>query len=266
MSLRVNNLASFGGGSGAITVNITASVNDFVLKNHAAVAGAFASAGNGRVVRVFLSNAVIIGSTSTSTAGFSTGSGWGSNWTVDIIVASGSARIQGKGGVGGNGEHRTGGGNPFFMGGGGGGAGTQVGGIGQPTANPIPPGTSTQAGTGTATAGGTGGTCSTTDGTTPTGSPTAGGAGGAALEATSGGPNVLLKPAAGATLEVWGGGGGGGGAFTTNTGGAGGGPGLAGSAGGGSGGAGGAAGAKYSTPGAATITETGPGTIDDRGA
>ena len=261
MSLRVNNLSSFGGNAPMdLIVNITGSTNDFVLKNHAAVSPYFAQPGRGRDVLVFLTSGVIVGSTSTSTAAFSTGSGWGSGWgSVQIIVASGSARIQGKGGAGGVGFQRgtlvesvceAGG----LRGGGGGGAGTQVG-----------AGANASGSSGTATAGGSGGTANPAgncnfalDGN---GLP-----GGVALEATSGGPNVQLRPAAGQTLEVWGGGGGGGGSSSGATaGGAGGGPGLDGAAAA-SGSAGGAHGKAYSTPGAATITEIGPGTVDDRGS
>lgn len=257
---RARRFRSFAGARPVVlNVSITVSTDNVVLSS---LFTAGQISGNNGHVNVTISNGVIIGSTSTSTAAFLSGSGWGTGWTVDILVPSGSARIQGKGGNGGTGADRFtfAEGNCDFggdMGGGGGGAGTTVG-----------SGASNGGGAGTATSGGAGGAASTSGNCAPANNSVAGGSGGNALEATSGGPSLFLRPSVGATLEVWGGGGGGGGAGGAGspTAGAGGGPGLDGAAGGGANGKpGGANGLAYSTPGAATITESGPGTIDDRG-
>ena len=250
-----------------ILLSISSSENDYVLYDKLSAAGhspGTATPGSGRtIIRVTISNSVIVGSTSTSTAAFRThdgdtyGSGWSAADCQIIAAGTNTGTIQGKGGAGGSGSDFTTGSGEEFGGGGGGGAGTQVGaaglkgGVGANDGNP-----------GTASAGGTGGTKGGPAAGVDGGS--AGGAGGVALEASSGGPNITLRPEIGATLRVWGGGGGGGGGFD-NTGGTGGGPGLDGNADASATNAGGANGNAYSTPGAATITETGPGTIDDRG-
>lgn len=249
------------GGAAARSVGLSIGVST----NNYDVAAAVAAAGRsiaqtGLNVVISIANGVIVGSTSTSVAALRTNSGWGAGPPVRIIVPSGSARIQGRGGNGGSGLQRgTTGDSPCdtpggLRGGGGGGAGTNGG-----------TGGSASGGAGTASGGGSGGT-NAPSGTCNYALETTGGTGGPAIEATSGGPSIVLEPASGATLEVWGGGGGGGGSNTAGgAGGAGGGPGLDG-ANAASGNPGGAHGKAYSTPGAATITEAGAGTIDDRGA
>lgn len=269
--LRVTNLTGFGQASwisAMIELTVSASENDYVVFTEALAAattrGPDEDVGNGEVI-VYLDDSVVIGSTSTATGGLVTGSGWGAGWRVRIIIRSGdSARIQGKGGVGGVGRisNVTG----EAMGAGGGGAGTQAGaghvyGASQPDIN--------DGQNGTATAGGAGGTSAVTIDADATAA-AAGGVGGPAIVVTAdaNAPPVTLEPESTATLEVWagGGGGGGGGSGASISGGAGGGPGLSGSTPGGTTpGAGGAAGSAYVQTGN-TITEAGDGTIDARGA
>ena len=267
MSLRINNLIGFGGGpkTRTIILAVSSSENDYVLYDKLSAAGhnpGSATQGGGKtVIKSVCSNSIFLGSTDTGHAAVRThdgdtyGAGWAeADWQI-ITEGTDTATIEGKGGAGGTGSDFTTGSGEEFGGGGGGGAGTQVGaaglkgGVGANDGNP-----------GTASAGGTGGTKGGPSAGVDGGS--AGGAGGVALEASSGGPNITLRPASGATLRIWGGGGGGGGGNAGVVGGTGGGPGLDGGAGSAGGGANGLA---YSTPGAATITETGPGTIDKRG-
>ena len=267
MSLRVTSGSGFPRPWRTISLLVGSSENDYVLYDKLSAAGhnpGNATFGGGRtVIRSVCSNGIFLGSTDTGHAAVRThdgdtyGAGWAeADWQI-ITEGTNTATIQGKGGPGGTGSDFTTGSGEEFGGGGGGGAGTQVGaaglkgGVGANDGNP-----------GTASAGGTGGTKGGPSAGVDGGS--AGGAGGVALEASSGGPNITLRPEIGATLRIWGGGGGGGGGFN-NTGGTGGGPGLDGNADASATNAGGANGLAYSTPGSATITETGPGTIDDRG-
>ena len=266
MALRVNNLAMGSRRFRVISLAVSSSENDYVLYDKLSAAGHRpnepTNAGGRTIIKVTLSNSVIIGSTSTSTAGFRThdgdtyGAGWAAADCQIIVEGTNTATIQGKGGAGGVGYQGVPGIDDTTGGGGGGGAGTQVGAGGASAVDSGLPGTQS--------AGGNGGAGSLTGSVAPTAAG-AGANGGTALEASSGGPNITLRPATGATLRVWGGGGGGGGGGSNASGGAGGGPGLDGSAGSGGGGAAGSNGLAYSTPGSATITETGPGTIDDRG-
>jgi len=269
--LSVSQLSGFSAGKRAVTVQLSGTSNtNIVLCTYLQGLGYSVTSGR-RTVNVVLANGTVIGSAASSTplVSFETGNCGGawSTWNVKIIVrGTDTARIQGHGGLGGAGEVDTG---CDWWGSGGGGAGSAPGlsntagtaacGL-FPATNPGDPGT--------ATAGGAPGTGEVTNsGTTSTIPAEAGHAGGTALRATTGGPNITLEPEASATLQIWaGGGGGGGGAGTSASGGTGGGPGLpGGDAAFGVGAAGGSAGVKYSTPGAATITEVGPGTIDDRG-
>lgn len=270
MPLRLNNLIGFGaGGPRIIMISVSSSTNDYVLYDVLSAAGhapgSQTKAGGRTIIQVTLSNAVIIGSTSTSTAGFRThdgdtyGAGWDEADCQIIVGGTNTATIQGKGGVGGDGAEGIEGLGGESGGGGGGGAGTQVGAGGTGGIN------ADNGSPGTATAGGAGGAGDAESGDEVVVA-TAGANGGIALEASSGGPNITLRPASGATLNVWGGGGGGGGGGQGESGATGGNPGLDGGTGANGGGAGGTHGAAYSTPGSATITETGPGTIDDRGA
>jgi hypothetical protein len=235
--------------SGLIELVVSGTVYDYNVFAKAALVGDPSANVVDGLVRLLYQPGAVIGSTSTSTPACFSGSGWGTGWSIDHVVSSGGARIQGRGGNGGNGSFRgvltgppgeqTCESNGSRSGGGGGGAGSNPGAGGSPNG-----------GSATATAGGAAG-FNVGSGNCQVIASTAGGAGGPALRADTGGPNHFLRPAAGATLEVWGGGGGG----NSNV--AGGGPGLASS---------GAAGAAYQTPGAATITESGPGVIDKRGA
>lgn len=242
-----------GAGGGDIILLITSNVNAYDIFSNASLIGSPGSAAGGRKVIVRLSNGVIVGGNNVgSQSAMKTGTGWGSGWAVDIEVPSGTARIQGYGGRGAIGRTRGNivgppgeqecSPNGTQDGGGGGGAGTPVGAGG---ASGGQAGTSTAGGAGGA--GNGTGNCTISNGSAAT-------SGGHALEATSGGPNISLKPAAGATLQVWGGAGGGGSSAS------GGGPGQP-----GNGSSPGTNGKAYYTPGAATITEVGPGTIDDRG-
>lgn len=245
-------------GPAILEITVNSSENDF---------SAFVRAGSPAFpvgeIRVFLANGVVIGSTSTSTPAMTLGSGWAvSSPLMRVIVASGSARIVGKGGVGGQGAEVTN--VPLGNscgGGGGGGGGTQVGDGG----DAVSPGA--DGNPGTATAGGSGGAAS--DGASSGGNRAAsnGAAGGPALEAPGADDVIDLEPASGATLELWGGGGGGAGgrAIGSNgsNGGAGGAPTQAGSTDESTLGTGGSAGAN--TIGSGTVNEVGPGTIDTDG-
>lgn len=262
--LTINNLTSFGGATTPVVqLTISSSTNDYNVCSAAQGTGVNPAVVAGGIVRVTLANGVVVGSTSTSTAGMvsgTCGSNWAQQWKIEVLVPSGTARIQGKGGAGGRGSEGTPGIDDTAGGGGGGGAGTQVGAGGASAVNAGNPGT--------ATAGGTGGGGSPVGATSPTAA-VSGAVGGPALQATAGtnSPNIELRPASGATLQVHGGGGGGGGGSGNNAGGNGGNPGQDGSAGAGpSPGSGGAHGPAYSTPGTGQILEMGPGTINDLGA
>lgn len=243
-----------------ISLVIGSSVNNYnIFSSAAAASPSFPPSLNVTrgLITIQISNGVVVGSTSTATPAMRSSGGWGSGWEIEIIVGSGSARIQGAGGDGGEGNAQP----STACGSGGGGAGTSPGGsrvyAGSPGGFP--------GGSGTATSGGAGASglqvFSGTGGLPQNGYP-----GGPALEASSGGPNIYLRPASGATLQVWGGGGGGGGSGSSNAAGNGGDPGLDGLAppfGGST--VGGVHGKAYSLPGSAAIIEAGPGTIDDRG-
>lgn len=267
-------IAHFAGGKTIIEVTINSSQNDTNAFTAAdAVGDPSANVGNGEV-HVFLGSGVTLGASATSTYGLRAGTGWGNGWKkVRVFVLAGTARIQGKGGNGGNGILQISAGSGQG-GGGGGGAGTAVGTGGTAGAG------ATAGSPGSATAGGGGGAGALAGGFINL-SAGNGQTGGGAILAESGAnvPDIDLEPAIGATLQYWAGagGGGGGGANTgagVGSGGNGGGPGLAGAAGtGGNGnggatgpGTGGAPGPKITTPGTATINEVGPGTIDARGA
>lgn len=236
-----------------IELSIPSSANDYNIFTAASAIGEPDRNVRSGVVRVTLADGVVVGSTSSSTPGMQSGSGWGTGWSIEIIVGSGnSARIQGAGGAGGFGDVIELLPTPRIRGGGGGGAGTVVG-----------AGGSALGSDGTATSGGLGG--SNAESGTVAIPRTDGVAGGVAIEATDGGPDITLAPESTATLEVWSGGGGGGGSSSNSfAGGAGGDPGQAGVSAT-VGGAGGAAGVAYSEPGSASIIEGGAGTIDKLG-
>lgn len=248
--LVVNQLTGFSSSSGlVISLSISANTDNYNIFNSAQSAGD--PTRDGVTVNLTLDDTVIIGSTSTSNPAMTRGSGWGAMSTVNILVPTGTARIVGMGGAGGDGSGEPGKGS-HEGGGGGGGGGSNVGAGGTGCEN------AGDGSNGTATAGGSGGTsnlnagnCTGTDGS----------AGGPALEAPNAGEDIDLRPSSGATLELWGGGGGGGGGGFTFDGGNGGAPANAGSDT--LSFSGGAAGA--STTGSGTVNQVGPGTIDTDG-
>lgn len=219
----------------------------------------------GQTLILYLAPGIIIGATTTADSALQTqDGGWHPSWigqTIQIGVLSGTSRIQGCGGAAGRGARRS----DRRYGGGGGGCGYNVG-----------AGADAFGQAGTPETGGTGYWSSTVN-SGPSQAAVNGAGGGIALAANAGGPNILLAPSAGATLQVWGGGGGGGGGDTRNSpgitypGGNGGGPGLAGASvigtlhGGVVLSVGGPAGSALYTPGSATITVGGAGTVDIRG-
>lgn len=172
---------------------------------------------NGQVI-VTLRNAVQITSSLISIPAFRSGVGWGTGWTIIIIVnGTNTARIQGPGGDGGLGEGEFFGQPVRTFGGGGGGAGAVPG-----------LGAYVEGLDGTTEAGGAAGTGIIVDfqflqEAQP------GEVGGTAIFADTDGPPIRLRPAVAATLEVFAGGGGGGGRAADPPGataGDGGGPGL----------------------------------------
>lgn len=260
------------GASQDLILNIT--TNQFNYNIFTAVTALLGSApsgpANGRKVILSLSDGVIIGSTrqvgSADASALIPDFGWGTGWVVWIYVQTGTARIQGVGGNGGFGARNTT--NDYFDSGGGG-AGT-IPGSSKSFDNFID-----QTGQyGTSESGGSGGDGLALNftGSSSAFTSTSGNLGGTAIEEYGTVLAIELRPALGATLQVWSGGGGGGGSkSTTPFSGSGGGPGSPGSASSNAAGttlgaAGGGAGFVYgSIHGNPIPLEIGPGTIDRRG-
>lgn len=211
-------------------------------------------------VNVIVSSGVIIGCSSTLQYAFEVGTGWGSGWSLNLILQSGSARIQGCGGNGGNGRRvaQIGPSGNVYNGSGGGGAGQFGGGsssAGPDFGNPGATGTSTAGGAGAS------GEVFYAGSLLGTVAATAGGDGGYAIHIPTGAPTLNIRAENSSTWEIWGGGGGGGGRNDTGAAGTGGGPGLNGVAGHGAGGLHGVA--VFKGVGASFTTF---GTMDIRGA
>ena len=187
------------GGEPLIELSINADVNDYNIFTEAQNAGgSFDPADNvtNGLVRIILQNGIKVGSTSTATHAMTRGTGWGTGWDVDVVVeGTNTARVVGKGGLGGNGGRNLNIGPPVNIsggkgGGGGGGGGTQVGAGGTAIS------TAVAGSAGTATAGGAGGAGAAVPGSLIT--PTVGAVGGPAMEAPTLGEDIHLRPEAGA--------------------------------------------------------------------
>jgi hypothetical protein len=177
-------------GGGTINLTISSSVNDYNL---------FTAAGSPAgvvTVNLTIQSPAIVGSTSTSTPGLTTGAGWAGGSAITITVNSG-ARIQGKGGNGGHGESYLVKSVQNYGQGGGGGAGSQPGSKGIGGDN------NSNGNDGTTEAGGASGTSNNIGGVTQ--DPTAGSLGGNAL-------NLTIATTVVNNGTIYGGGGGGAGA------------------------------------------------------